>query len=66
MFVCCCSTNWTDDILQALREQIEALESQIVEQKEKVKAAAPDEKQLKQLEKMVAEYRKGITSYHVI
>jgi hypothetical protein len=44
-----------------LTEQAQALESQIVEQKEKVKAAAPDEKQLKQLEKMVEEYRKGTT-----
>ncbi|XP_060578899.1 structural maintenance of chromosomes protein 4-like [Ruditapes philippinarum] len=44
--------------IKALTEQAQALESQIVEQKEKVKAAAPDEKQLKQLEKMVEEYRK--------
>ena len=31
---------------------------QVVEQKQKVKQAAPDEKQLKQLEKKVAGYKK--------
>ena len=46
--------------LQALSEQEETLKAQIVEQEGRVKAAAPDEKQLKELEKKVAEYKKGI------
>ncbi|KAL4220505.1 Structural maintenance of chromosomes protein 4 [Mactra antiquata] len=43
--------------IKALTEQIETLEAQIVEQEKRVKAAAPDEKELKQLEKTVAEYK---------
>ena len=35
------------------------LKSQIKDQEERVKAAAPDEKQLKELEKKVKEYKKG-------
>lgn len=42
-----------------MAEQVENLEAQIVEQEQRVKDSAPDEKQLKQLEKGVAEYRKG-------
>jgi len=36
------------------------LASQIKEQEVRVKAAAPDEKELKQLEKKVGEYKKGV------
>lgn len=47
---------------QALEEQIKSLTSQIKEQEGKVKAAAPDEKQLKDLETKVNQYRKGQNS----
>lgn len=47
---------------QALEEQIKSLTSQIKEQEGKVKAAAPDEKQLKELETKVNQYRKGQNS----
>lgn len=46
---------------KASKEQQQRLTSQIKEQEERVKAAAPDEKELKQLEKKVGEYKKGIT-----
>ena len=45
---------------QALKEQCTSLETQIGQQKERVKAAAPDEKALKQLEKTTAEHKKGV------
>ena len=35
------------------------MKEQIKEQEEKVKAAAPEEKQLKELEKKIGEYKKG-------
>lgn len=44
--------------ITALEEQIKSLTSQIKEQEGKVKAAAPDEKQLKDLETKVNQYRK--------
>ena len=46
-------------LLQALEEQIVSLTTQIKEQEVKVKAAAPDEKQLKGLQTKVNQYRKG-------
>ena len=44
---------------QALKEQVSSLQAQIKEQEVKVKAAAPDKKQLGDLEKKVNAYRKG-------
>ncbi|XP_071085692.1 structural maintenance of chromosomes protein 4-like [Haliotis cracherodii] len=44
--------------IKALSDQTTTLKAQIVEQQEKVKAAAPDQKQLKELEKKVNEYKK--------
>jgi hypothetical protein len=42
-----------------LEQQRVSLTSQIKDQEAKVKAAAPDEKQLKELETKVNQYRKG-------
>ena len=47
---------------QALKEQVSSLQAQIKEQEVKVKAAAPDKKQLDDLQKKVNAYRKG--QYH--
>ncbi|KAK3094368.1 hypothetical protein FSP39_000811 [Pinctada imbricata] len=44
---------------KALEEQVTMLKTQIKEQEARVKAAAPDEKQLKELEKKVAQYQKA-------
>ena len=44
---------------QALKEQVSSLQAQIKEQEVKVKAAAPDKKQLDDLQKKVNAYRKG-------
>ena len=44
---------------QALKEQVSSLQAQIKEQEVKVKAAAPDKKQLDDLQKKVDAYRKG-------
>lgn len=44
--------------IEANKEQQTRLTTQIKEQEERVKAAAPDEKELKQLEKKVGEYKK--------
>lgn len=44
--------------IEANKEQQTRLSSQIKEQEARVKAAAPDEKELKQLEKKVEEYKK--------
>ena len=45
--------------VQALKEQVSSLQSQIKEQEVKVKAAAPDKKELDGLQKKVDTYRKG-------
>ncbi|XP_052215756.1 structural maintenance of chromosomes protein 4-like [Dreissena polymorpha] len=49
--------------IKSLKEHVSSLEGQIEEQKERVKAAAPDQTALKQLEKTVAEYKKD---YHKV
>ncbi len=46
-------------LLQSLNEQVRNLKKQKVEQQQRVKDAAPDAKTLKNLEKTVAEHRKG-------
>ena len=44
---------------QSLSEQEQSLRDQVVEQRKAVKAAAPNEKELKELEKNVAALKKG-------
>ena len=47
------------NMFQSLTEQEQALKSQREEQVERVKAAAPDKKALKELEQQVDKYRDG-------
>ena len=46
--------------MQSLTEQVATLEKQKVDQQERVKAAAPDEKTLKELEKQVRAEKKAV------